>query len=139
MSARSFFLFLHRHRLLHFVLTGGSGALLNLGVTGLLTELIFGRDHYFPAYLVGLLVNFIYNFALHTHFTFSPGEGHARRFVLFLLYNSGMTLLQALLVKVLVRMFGTNYYLVVIAFVILTFSSVTYLCYRFLLFRSDRD
>jgi len=135
MSLAALYQFLRKHRLLHFVFTGGSGALLNLGITALLSELVFGRESYFFAYLIGLLVNFIYNFVLHTLLTFRVRQGHARRLKAFLLYNVGMTVFQAALVKLLVRRFGVDFYLPVIALVILSFSAVTYCYYRFSLFR----
>lgn len=127
--------FLCRHRILQFLFTGGSGALLNLGVTALLTETILGRERYFGAYLMGLGVNIIYNFALHTRLTFRTRQGHGRRFGFFLGYNLAMTALQAGVVKVLVGLVGVDYYLPVIAGVILTFATITYVVYRWWVFR----
>jgi len=127
--------FLSRHRILPFLLTGGSGAMLNLGLTALLTELVFGREHYFSAYLLGLTANIVYNFVLHSRVTFCTRRQHGRRFLRFVAYNLAMTSLQAALVRTLVGLTGVDYYLPVIAGVILCFASVTYVVYRYWLFR----
>ena len=127
--------FLVRHRILHFLFTGGTGALLNLGVTALLTELVFGRERYFTAYLLGLTANISYNFVLHSRMTFRTRQGHGRRFAAFVAYNLGMTAFQAWIVKSMVALVGVDYYLLVISAVILTFAAVSYAVYRWWLFR----
>lgn len=127
--------FLLRHRLLHFFLTGGTGAALNLALTAALAELVFGREDYFYAYLIGLAANIVYNFVLHSRFTFRTQGGHRRRFAAFAAYNLAMTALQAVVVRRLVAWVGVDFYLPVIALVILCFSLLTYLVYRFWLFR----
>ena len=130
---------LKENRIILFVLTGGSGVLLNLAMTAALTEFYYGREGYFRAYLIGLVVNIIYNFALHSRYTFATKKGHKRRFVVFVLYNFAMTVLQSFAIKGLVHAVGVDYYLPVIAVVIASFSFVTYLIYRFWLFHSPEN
>ncbi len=119
---------------LHFFVIGISGVAINLGVTWFFTEFIFGIERYFDAYLLGLTLNLIYNFVLHTIITFQTKERHAWRFIWFVLYSLGMTALQAWLVKVITPMVGINYYLLVIASVILVFSVVTFLVFKLSIF-----
>lgn len=110
---------------------------LNLGITAFFAEMVFGRENYFSAYIIGLIANLLYNFTLHTVMTFKTKTKHARRLSIFLIYSLVLTYLQAYMVKNIVSFVGVNWYLVVIASVILVFSIVTFLLFKFVLFRED--
>jgi putative flippase GtrA len=124
-----------RERYLHFFVVGASGVAMNLAITAFFAELVFGRENYFSAYVIGLTVNLLYNFILHTMVTFKTKGNHARRLSIFILYSLALTYLQAYVVKHLTEIVGVNWYLVVIASVIFFFSIVTFLLFKFVLFR----
>lgn len=127
--------FLHRVRYLHFFAVGISGVGLNLAITVGLTELFFGREHYFSAYLIGLGANLIYNFVLHTLVTFKTEGNHAMRLVLFLGYSLALAYLQTRVVRYLTDLVGVDWYAVIIASVILVFSAMTFILFKFVLFK----
>lgn len=128
-----------KHRYLHFFVVGASGVALNLGITAFFAELVFGRENYFSAYLIGLGVNLLYNFALHTFVTFKTKDKHAQRLIVFLLYSLVLTYLQAQVVKRVTELVGVNWYLIVIASTILIFSVFTFLLFKFVLFKEKMD
>lgn len=117
-----------------FVITGVSGAALNLLVTWSLTEYVFGVQNYFYGYLCGLAVNLTYNFIRHSFVTFNTSGDHATRFAAFITYSLAMAALQAFAVDAVVGWVGEEYYLVVIALVIAVFSTVTFLLCEYWLF-----
>lgn len=131
--------YLHQTRYTHFFLVGTSGVLLNLGITAFFTELVFGRENYFSGYLIGLAANLLYNFALHTVVTFRTKTDHTRRLVIFIVYSLALTYIQAITVKVLTALIGVNWYLLVIAGVILCFSIITFVVFKFILFREQPE
>jgi hypothetical protein len=128
---------LYTYRYVHFFLTGVTGVALALLITWLLTEFHFGLEGYFTAYLIGLAVNLAYNFTLHTFVNFHTRHGHARRFVLFVAFSLFIASLQAGTVRLLTPMIGEQYYLVVIAAVILFYSTLSYLFFRLSLFSEN--
>lgn len=127
--------FLDDKRITQFVFVGGSGVVLNLAIVFLLTEFYFGQDNYFYAYLIGLGTNIIYNFTLHTIVTFQTQTHHSLRFIGFGIYTIAMSFLQAIVVKNLVNLIGTQYYLLIIASIISIFSLVTFVLFKFVLFK----
>lgn len=127
----------YRHRLIHFLFTGGTGVLINLAVTAFFAEIIYGRENYFVAYLLGLGSNLIYNFTLHTIMTFKTKSNHKKRFSLFAIYSIVMAVFQAMLTKEIVSLVGVDYYLIVIASIILIFSVVTYFFFKLWLFNEN--
>lgn len=131
--------FLHRTRYLHFFAVGMSGVGLNLATTVFFTEFVFGRENYFTAYLIGLSVNLIYNFTLHTIVTFKTTDRHFFRFASFLAYSLAMTYLQARLVKYLTDLVGVDWYVLVIASVIMVFSILTFMLFKLVLFKDKND
>ena len=127
-----------RERYLHFFVVGASGVAMNLAITAFFAELVFGRENYFSAYVIGLSVNLLYNFILHTFVTFKTKGDHARRLIVFVVYSLVLTYIQARVVKYITDLVGVNWYLVVIASVIFFFSIVTFLLFKFVLFREKR-
>jgi putative flippase GtrA len=129
--------FLHATRYLHFFAVGLSGVAINLAITGILTELFFGRENYFTAYLIGLAANLLYNFVLHTIVTFKTKGNHTKRLSIFMVYSLTLAYIQAMVTKSLTSWVGVDWYLVVIASVIMAFSIMTFILFKFVLFRSD--
>ena len=122
-------------RFLHFFLIGGTGVLLNITITAIFAELIFGRELYFYAYLIGLSINLLYNFTFHTLFTFKTKNKHVSRFIYFILYNLIMSFFQALVIKTIVNLIGINYYLFVIVGTIGTFFIINFIISKLFLFK----
>lgn len=131
--------FLHRTRFVHFFVVGATGVAINLGVTALLTELFFGRENYFTGFVVGIGANLAYNFTLHTIVTFKTTGRHAPRLAIFVIYSLALAYVQAQVVKQITALVGVDWYLVVIASVILVFSVGTFLLFKFLLFRPAQE
>lgn len=129
------FRLLRRTRYLHFLIVGVSGVVINLALTAFFAELVFGREEYFSAYLIGLSANLLYNFVLHTVMTFKTTHGHAPRLMAFVAYSLGLAYVQARCVQWLTAHVGVDWYLVVIASVIFCFSLFTFLLFKFVLFR----
>jgi putative flippase GtrA len=124
-----------RERYLHFFIVGATGVAINLAITAFFAELVFGRERYFTAYVIGLVINLAYNFILHTIVTFKTKGDHVRRLTIFVVYSLILTFIQAQVVKYITNLVGVNWYLIVIAGVIFFFSIVTFLLFKFVLFR----
>lgn len=122
-------------RYLHFFAVGITGVAINLVLTALFAELVFGREQYFSAYLIGLATNLLYNFVLHTVVTFKIKGKHMQRLFIFVAYSLALAYVQAQCVKWLTELIGVDWYLVVIASVILAFSVMTFILFKFVLFR----
>lgn len=130
---------LFEQKYFHFFLTGISGVAINLGLTWIFTTYVFGLANYFRAYLIGVSFNLVYNFVLHTIVTFNTKERHVQRFVWFVVYSILLTLLQAYVVRTITPMVGLQYYLLVIATTIFVFSTVTFVFFKFILFRESHE
>lgn len=124
-----------RHRYTHFFLIGISGVAINLSVSWVGTELFFGKERYFQAYLIGVSANLVFNFVFHTIVTFQTEQKHVQRFFWFVIYSLTMTAFQAWLVKTVIAFVGVQFYLVVIASIILIFSGITFVLFKLILFR----
>jgi putative flippase GtrA len=124
-------------RFIHFMIVGSTGVGLNLGLVWLLTEYVFGKDNYYYAYLIGLVLNLIYVFVMHTLVTFKTKANHKKRFMFFVLYHLTMSFIQANIVRVIVPIFGQDYYILIIASVILSLSMVTFLVFKLKLFKEE--
>ncbi len=123
------------YSLIRFLVTGGFGVLLNLVVVFGITEFVVGRENYMIGYFSGFIVNLLFNFLIHTLWTFETKRWHKRRLVIFIMYHIGMTLLQALVINLLVGLIGIEWYLIIIALVIGFFSIITYVVFKFFLFK----
>ncbi len=126
------------HKFLHFFVTGVLGVLLNLTITWILTTFVYGISRYFTAYLIGTTVNLIFNFTIHSIITFQTKTHHFSRLTGFILYNIGMTAVQASIIKYLTALLGLHYYLLVIAGTIFTFSIGSFIVFKFFLFHESR-
>lgn len=125
---------MYHSRYLYFFLAGASGVAINLSIAWLFTEFILGKQNYFYGYLIGLIANLIYNFILNTEITFKTRKKHIRRFTLYTAYNLSMSAIQAYVVKTITPILGIQYYLIIIAGVILTFSIATFFIFKYWLF-----
>lgn len=126
------------HKFLHFFVTGVIGVILNLVITWVLTTFVYGINGYFTAYLIGTAVNLLFNFTIHTLITFKTRTRHMRRLLGFVLYNLGMTTVQAVIIKYFTALFGLQYYLLVIAGTIFIFSISSFVIFKFFLFHEQR-
>ena len=134
------FRLLYKYKYIHFFITGMSGVILNLLVTWITTEFILGGDeYYFYGYLKGLTCNLIYNFILHTIIIFKTTKKHLSRFVWFVIYSLIMSAIQAVTIKYITDIVGTEYYLLVIAAVIITFSTITFMFFKLKLFKEEKN
>lgn len=131
--------YLLNSRLYHFILVGGTGVLLNLGLTIFFAEFVFGRQDYFYAYLIGLFSNLAYNFSLHSLVTFKTQDSHLLRFFIFIIYNLLISGLQAFIIKSTVDILGIDYYILVILGVIGTFFLINFLISKLWLFKNFRE
>ncbi len=131
--------YLWHTRFAHFFAVGSSGVLINLALTAFFAELVFGREQYFSAYLIGLSANLLYNFILHTIVTFKTKDKHFRRLVIFVAYSLTLAYVQARVVKTLTELIGIDWYLVVIAGVIMVFSILTFILFKLVLFRAEKE
>lgn len=134
-SPLRFLSYLLHTRFAHFFVVGATGVLINLSLTAFFAELVFGRENYFSAYLIGLTANLLYNFSLHTLVTFKTKHHHALRLALFLAYSLALAYVQAQTVRYLADRIGVDWYLVIIASVILAYSVVTFFLFKFALFK----
>jgi len=125
---------LYKYKYIHFFLTGMSGVGLALLITWSLTEHVFGLENYFTSYLIGLAANLVYNFILHTKVNFHTKMNHPRRFVIFVIYSLLLASLQAVTVKLLTPVIGVEFYLFVIAAIILMYSTISYFIFKFIIF-----
>ena len=138
LNSLRWFVFLQETRYLHFFIVGATGVALNLALTAFFAELVFGRANYFDAYLIGLFANLLYNFALHTFVTFKTKGKHLQRLSIFIAYSLLLAYLQAYAIKHLTDWIGINWYIIIIASVILVFSIVTFLLFKFVLFKKEK-
>lgn len=127
--------FLYSSRYIHFFAVGVTAVGLNLGVTVGFTELFFGREQYFSAYLIGLTVSLLYSFTMHTVVTFKTSSDHFKRLVYFAAYSLSLAYVQALLVKTITSIVGIDWYATVIAAVILSLSIMTFVIFKFFMFK----
>lgn len=126
------------HKFLHFFVTGVLGVLLNLSITWTLTTFVYGVHGYFTAYLIGTAVNLSFNFIIHTLVIFKTRTRHATRLTGFVLYNIGMTAVQASVIKYVTTLVGVQYYLLVIGGTIFTFSVGSFTVFKFFLFHEPK-
>ena len=140
----------NKYRLTHFLITGGSGVIINMLFTIFFAELVFVKEKlyyipilstffitkgYFIATLIGLSINLIYNFTLHTIFTFKTKTKHKSRFTIFIIYSILMTLIQAKIINIIIEIIGEDFYIIVIPAIIAIFSILTYFVFKIWLFK----
>lgn len=133
------FLLLARYGYLKFLLTGGTGVLINLGLTWFFTEYVYGLENYFDAYLIGISANLLWNFMLYSLWLFKTKHRHFLRFVVFVTYALIMTWVNAVIVSTVTPIIGLQYYLIVIAATIFLLSTFNFFVFKMSLFREPVD
>jgi putative flippase GtrA len=129
------FSFLCNYRLVHFLSVGSLGALLNLFLTWFFTTFVFGQAQYLDAFVIGITGNLIFNFTFNTLITFKTQKKHLRRFFGFVAYSLLMAGVQYLTVRAITPLIGIDLYLWVIAGVILAYSFLNFVFFKYILFR----
>jgi putative flippase GtrA len=129
------FSLLMRYGYIQFFIVGGSGVVINLGVTWALTTYVYGLQHYFDAYLFGLAANLVWNFMLYTFAIFKTKGGHARRLIVFTIYFLVVTWFNTLIVRAVTSVIGVQYYLFTIAGTILLLSTMNFFVFKLSLFK----
>lgn len=119
-----------------FFIVGVLGVSVQLFVTWFFTYFVFGLERYFMGYLIGLFVTLLFNFILHTFFTFKTKSNHGKRFFLFVLDYVAMIFIQAFMVRYFTAFFGVQYYLLVIAGIIFALSNLNFLFFKFFIFKN---
>src|SRR5690606_2016435 len=122
---------------IRFFLVGGSGIFINLLVTGFFQFFVFEQSLFYVASIIGTSVNLIYNFTLHTIFTFNTKSKHKLRFVKFVSYTLILAIFQESLIKIITPIFGVIYLLLIKAIIVFLFSIITYLFFKFYLFNES--
>ena len=120
---------------MHFLVVGGGGAILGIGLTWILTTFVFGLGGYFSAYLVGTAVALAFNFTMYSLVIFRTSQKHMRRLLVYFVYILGIILIQAVCVKTLTPLVGLQYYLLVIVFVVGFFSLINFLVFKLSIFK----
>lgn len=130
-------IFFYNSRFVHFVIVGCLGVSIHLAITAMLAEFVFSREKYFIGYCIGLVIALTINFIFHTHFTYKMQKNHKRRYGFFMAYSICMATLQAFTVKSVVPIVGVDYYLLVIPCVILIYSVISHLFFKWVIFKAD--
>ena len=124
-----------RHRFLHFLVAGGGGALIGLGLTWLLTTFVLGLENYFTAYLIGTGATLVFNFTMYSLVIFKTSRAHVRRLLVYFFYIVSIIAVQATLVKTITPLVGLRWYLLVIATLIGLFSVVNFMAFKLSIFK----
>lgn len=132
------FLYARQKEYVQFFVVGVAGVCVQLFVTWLFTEFVFGLDRYFWGYMIGLGVTLFFNFILHTVYTFKTKDSHLKRFFVFAAHYVLMIFIQASIVRYLTPRIGLQYYLIVIAIVIFILSNLNFLFFKRFLFKHER-
>lgn len=126
------------NQFIRFLVTGAGGAILSLLITWLTTTFIFGEANYFAGYLFGIAANLTFNFSLYTMLVFKTKYDHLRRLLVFIAYGLVMAFFQAAVARALVSVFGTEYYLVLIALTIAALAVLNFFVFRLNIFKEQR-
>lgn len=124
-----------RHRFLHFLLAGGGGAFIGIGLTWILTTFVFGLENYFTAYLIGTGAALVFNFTMYSLVIFKTSRAHVRRLLVYFIYIVSVIVVQAILVKTITPLVGLRWYLLVIATLIGLFSVVNFMAFKLSIFK----
>jgi dolichol-phosphate mannosyltransferase len=122
----------HAHKFMLFVLGGGLGFLINLGITYALTE--FMGIWYMVSYTAGAIVNVAFNFLFHLKVTFKRKGYLRRRFAYFLIATAVVFCISWISVFAATEVFGLHY-LVSIVLVTAAVSLINFLLNKFWVFK----
>lgn len=124
-----------RHRFLHFLVVGGGGLAIGLGITWLFTTFIFGLEGYFTAYLIGTAAALIFNFTMYSLVIFRTSKEHVRRLAAYFVYILVIIIIQAQIVNFVTPLVGLKWYLLIIGSVIAVFSIINFLVFKLSIFK----
>ena len=122
--------------LIRFTISSGLGVLVNISLTYILTEFVFGRNQYLFAYIIGLGVGILTQFIMHVIFTFKTKDYVVKKFLLFYIYSILMTIFQVFVVKNITNIVGVDYYMPVIIGTIGVFYAVSYFVNKLYIFKN---
>lgn len=123
-------------RVLKFVLFSASAGVIQMGSFALLNE--FTGWHYWPCYLISLLLSIFWNFTFNRRFTFKSNANITRAMLLVLLFYAFFTPATTVLGDWLAEDLQWNEYLVTIINMLLNLS-LEYLYQRFVVYRNRID
>lgn len=126
-------------RFTHFFFVGTAGALLNIGLTWFFVKFFFGTERYLDAFIIGIVGNLLFNFTLNSIVTFKTKKQHIPRFVYFVAYSLLMAEVQYYTVKVITSFVGLQWFLLVIAGVILGYAVLNFLVFKYVIFREKSE
>lgn len=124
-------------RTIKFVLFSCSAGLIQIGSFTLLNEFVF-KGHYWPSYLIALILSVIWNFTLNRRFTFQSASNVPIAMLKVLGYYAVFTPLSTLLGGYLADTLGWNEYLVTVINMLLNFVT-EFLFQRLVVFRNTID
>lgn len=122
------------HQYIQTLLVSGSGVLLSLSIVFVLTELYFGRERYFEAYLIATGISIMYAFIMFIRL-YSVQKGYLFRFILFLVYMLVLVVVQTVVIRHSVNLYGVDWYLLVITTIVGVLSFLSFFVYRYIIFR----
>jgi len=122
---------------LKYNLIGGLGVVLNLAITLALTELLFGRQNYLYAFVIGNIFNIAYNYAAFIRYIFPVQSLKDHKKAIFISYSIIIALAQVALSKVLVSFTGVDLYLPVLVLVIGVLSVISFFFFKGYIFSGN--
>lgn len=124
-------------RTIKFILFSCSAGLIQIGSFTLLNEFVF-KGHYWPSYLIALILSVIWNFTLNRRFTFQSASNVPVAMLKVLGYYAVFTPLSTFLGSYLAETLLWNEYLVTVINMLLNFVT-EFLFQRFVVFRETID
>lgn len=125
-------------KFIKFFIVGASGVIINLIITAILQFTVFKQEHFYMASIIGTTINVIYNFILHSNFTFKTKTKHKIRFLLFATYTIILSTIQETIIKIITPSIGINYLIFIKATIILIGSLITYFFFDKVLFKEKQ-
>lgn len=122
-----------------FLFIGGLGVLINIIVTFLLTEFVFGQEKYIYSFIIGTLINITYNLIFYSKYTFKVNKISFNQKIIFYSYSWFIVFLQVYLVNFFVQLIGIKYYIFVIILIIGILSIFSFLFFKFVIFNNNNN
>jgi putative flippase GtrA len=120
-------------KILRFLIVGARGFIIHYGVTVLFTELFFGTQNYFYAYILGMVLSLTHNFYYFTASVFEQNRSQ-EAILKYLAFALAMNTAQAFTVREAVAWLGHTLYWLVIPVLITVFASTSYVVYNEFIF-----
>ena len=123
-------------RILKFVLFSASAGIIQFGSFALLNELT--TWHYWPCYLISLILSILWNFTFNRRFTFKSNANFTRAMLLVLAFYAVFTPVTTILGDWLAEDIQWNEYIVQIINMLLNLT-LEYIYQRFVVYRNRID